>query len=492
MPSQLGPNPFRPRLLLAFTLAAIVLLVGVIGYEVFDRHQRAIRHGEERVSLNNRVFSAYVQSALDKYFLIARYLADEQKSGNPHDNRELRRLAALDGAIMDILLLGPAGDILQWSGQGQPPNVADREYYTAVSKPGAPQIHISHPALSRVHQGRWFMGLTQAARDESGNLVGAAVVLLDLNTLADEIRSTLRHEGQAVALILLDGTNIVRLPGDGHFGEMIPRIAELLGQVPEEASIRTVSPFDGTPRFVNTLRLEKYPVIASSSLAESEIFADWQASLGPSLALALLFSLMLGFGGYIVWRLAAASQSQMSRLRELSLELRTLATTDPLTRIANRRHFDELARVEIERARRHGTPLSLAIIDVDHFKHINDAHGHPAGDSVLTGMVALIGNSLRDTDILARMGGEEFALALPHTALEGAQEFSERIRLLVETTPLDLPGMAPLRITISIGVAEWQREEEDFDAVMRRADRALYEAKTSGRNRVQIRNSPPA
>ncbi|HNL20813.1 MAG TPA: GGDEF domain-containing protein, partial [Rhodocyclaceae bacterium] len=130
--------------------------------------------------------------------------------------------------------------------------------------------------------------------------------------------------------------------------------------------------------------------------------------------------------------------------------------------------------------------------DVDHFKHINDAHGHPAGDSVLTGMVALIGNSLRDTDILARMGGEEFALALPHTALEGAQEFSERIRLLVETTPLDLPGMAPLRITISIGVAEWQREEEDFDAVMRRADRALYEAKTSGRNRVQIRNSPPA
>jgi PleD family two-component response regulator len=207
-------------------------------------------------------------------------------------------------------------------------------------------------------------------------------------------------------------------------------------------------------------------------MAESEILADWRASLFGSLAMGFVGATLLGLGGLVIWRLASASQKQMGRLRELSRELRTLATTDPLTHIANRRHFDELAKVEIERARRHGGALSLAVIDIDHFKRINDVHGHPVGDAALTGLV-----------------GEEFALILPHTALAGAEEFSERIRHLVEASPLSVPGAQALRITVSIGVAQWHPEEADFDAVMRRADQALYEAKSAGRNRVQFKST---
>jgi diguanylate cyclase (GGDEF)-like protein len=484
-----GPLSFRPRLVLAFTLAAMLLMAGVVGYEAHDRHQRALRHGEERVRLNNRIFGAFMQSAFDKYFLVAQHLADELKSGSPAGDAELRRLAGLDCAIMDILLLDGAGVIRHWSGQGKVPSVIDREYYTAVATPGSPAQHVSHPAKSRVHDGRWFIGLSQAVRDDRGKLLGVAVVLIDLGALADDIRGILRSETQAAALILLDGTTLVRVPGEGNFGEIIPIIAQQKGDIPAEANARAPSPFDGTPRFIHLRRLERYPVIASSSMAESEILADWRASLFGSLAMGLVGATLLGLGGLVIWRLASASQKQMGRLRELSRELRTLATTDPLTHIANRRHFDELAKVEIERARRHGGALSLAVIDIDHFKRINDVHGHPVGDAALTGLVGLIAASLRDTDLLARLGGEEFALILPHTALAGAEEFSERIRHLVEASPLSVPGAEALRITVSIGVAQWHPEEADFDAVMRRADQALYEAKSAGRNRVQFKST---
>ncbi len=489
---RFAPSHFRPRLVLAFTLAAIALVAAVIGFEAFDRHQRAVRHGEERVRLNNRIFGAYMQSALDKYFLIARHIADEARSGILTADSELRRLVSLDCAFMDILLLDGQGKILRWSGEGHPPSVVDREYFTAHTRPDAPESHISHPALSRVHAGRWFVALSQAIRSPDGRLRGVAVVLLDLGALADDIRAILRSETQAAALILLDGTNIIRLPGGGNYGEVIPIIAERQGNIPEEASGRAKSPFDQTPRFIHLRRLERYPVIASTSIAEDEIFADWRASLRTSAGVGIVVILLLGFGGHTIWRLASASQKQMLRLRELSRELRALATTDPLTRIANRRHFEELARVEIERARRHATPLSLAIIDIDHFKHINDAYGHPTGDAALTGLVALLAGSLRDTDVLARLGGEEFALILPHTALVGAQEFSERIRQLVEASPLSLPGLPALALTVSVGIAEWHAEEEDIDPVLRRADKALYAAKASGRNRVEVRSTRQA
>lgn len=484
----LDSRHFRPRLVLAFTLACIALVTLVLTIEAASRRERAIHYGQERVKLNNRIFAAYAQSSFDKYFLLARHLADEMKHGALPDDAELRRLIDLDRNIMDVLLLSPQGTILRWSGQGPIPRVADREYFAAVSAAGAPLTHISHPAQSRVHAGRWFIGLSQAVRSAGGELAGVAVVLLDLSFLARDTQEILRSGGQSLALVMLDGTTIIRLPGEGRHGEVVAMIAELRGQVPREAERTLVSPFDGQKRYGSSLRLENHDILATSTLTEAEVLADWEKSLHASVSMWLILVALLGSAGFTIWRLAQGNQRQMGRLRELSRELRTLATTDPLTQIANRRHFDELMRVELERARRNGAPLSLAIIDIDHFKRINDRFGHQTGDQALTGLVGEIQRSLRDTDIFARLGGEEFALLLPHTNVAGAHEFAERIRHLVEVNPIAIEGQPPLMITVSVGVAEWHVGEDDFDPVMGRADQALYDAKANGRNRVESRN----
>ncbi len=162
--------------------------------------------------------------------------------------------------------------------------------------------------------------------------------------------------------------------------------------------------------------------------------------------------------------------------------LRHLASTDPLTGIANRRHFMEQGRAEFSRSTRYGYSLAVMMLDVDHFKRINDTYGHDVGDQALKALTDTVGHALRGSDLLGRLGGEEFALLLPSTPLAGAHILAERIRGEVERMRLDTSS-GELSFTISIGVCEFA-EEEGFDVLLNRADRALYTAKHGGRNRV--------
>ena len=194
--------------------------------------------------------------------------------------------------------------------------------------------------------------------------------------------------------------------------------------------------------------------------------------------------------------MAAGLASNEARLREridqATEELRQQkelaehrARTDPLTGLPNRRAFTELARVEIERAQRFGQPLSLVAIDLDHFKSINDGHGHAVGDAVLVDFARRAQAQLRVIDLLARIGGEEFVLLLPGTDAEGAFQVAERIRLLLDQRALSIPG-GSLRYTSSFGVAELEPLFPGLDRWLARADAALYAAKGKGRNRVEL------
>jgi diguanylate cyclase (GGDEF)-like protein/PAS domain S-box-containing protein len=160
-------------------------------------------------------------------------------------------------------------------------------------------------------------------------------------------------------------------------------------------------------------------------------------------------------------------------------ELQRLATTDRLTGIWNRLHFDEAAVAEIERAARYGEPLSLLIFDIDHFKTINDTHGHLVGDQVLVELTQRVRQHLRTADVLARWGGEEFVVLLPHTRGEDAVKLAEKLRRLVAGAPFPEVG----QVTSSFGVAEF-RPHETTDLWLTRVDDALYAAKAGGRNRV--------
>jgi len=177
--------------------------------------------------------------------------------------------------------------------------------------------------------------------------------------------------------------------------------------------------------------------------------------------------------------------TERKRAEALLLEL---ATTDGLTGLSNRRHFMERGGAELGRARRTGGPVSCLMFDVDHFKKVNDAHGHNAGDEVLRALARTARGSLRDIDLLGRLGGEEFGALLPETGLEEALLVAERLREAVATMGLTHAG-APLAVTMSLGVACAKGQGETLESLLRRADGALYEAKQSGRNRVVAANA---
>lgn len=171
------------------------------------------------------------------------------------------------------------------------------------------------------------------------------------------------------------------------------------------------------------------------------------------------------------------------RMATLVEESRWMATTDALTGLLNRRAFLESTNREVARAKRYGDKLSVALLDVDHFKHINDRRGHASGDVVLSTVGKLLSGAVRTCDIVARWGGEEFVLVLPSTALDGAELVAERIReQLANTEIVDSSGEL-IPVTASFGVATYAGNET-LEQVIDRADRAMYLAKSGGRNRV--------
>ena len=165
------------------------------------------------------------------------------------------------------------------------------------------------------------------------------------------------------------------------------------------------------------------------------------------------------------------------------LELRLLASTDSLTGTMSRRSFHEQTNREMDRAKRYGKHLSCAVIDIDHFKSINDTYGHGAGDFVLQRVGSIIKSALRASDYIGRIGGEEFAVLFPETALMPAFEVAERLRAALEAETMEVFG-GTICVTASIGVAEARGAASTTDMLLRHADVAMYEAKLGGRNRV--------
>jgi len=180
--------------------------------------------------------------------------------------------------------------------------------------------------------------------------------------------------------------------------------------------------------------------------------------------------------------LAQAFDEMAASLESQVEETRRLAVTDELTGLANRRKFrEELAR-ELERSRRFGLEIALLMMDIDHFKRINDTHGHPVGDQVLQGIAAVMGSGLRNIDLACRFGGEEFALLLPATPGSDAVHVAERLRAAVADRPLGPDG--EIHVTLSAGVASYPADGETAADLVRVADMRLYAAKQGGRNRV--------
>ncbi len=211
-------------------------------------------------------------------------------------------------------------------------------------------------------------------------------------------------------------------------------------------------------------------------LAFSEFYSpDWIQSV--SYMVFLIFAVVWGFN-YMVLN----SERMHEELREKESELLERATTDFLTGLGNKRTFEEFARAELKRSRRYNIPTVLILIDLDHFKNINDTYGHAVGDKVLAQIGALLKKMTRQHDRVARLGGEEFGLLLTHTDLNAAQVVANAFRREIEKVDIRHSGHK-ISITSSFGVA-LLADEDSFESLMERADTNLYKAKRLGRNRV--------
>jgi diguanylate cyclase (GGDEF)-like protein len=195
----------------------------------------------------------------------------------------------------------------------------------------------------------------------------------------------------------------------------------------------------------------------------------------------------------LVIELLAAAAAVALQNAHLYQETQRLATMDPLTGLSNYRHFHDLLNLEVQRARRMDYPIGLLIMDLDHFKLVNDQHGHPMGDAALRQVAEQLRSRLRRTDVIGRLGGEEFGAILPGASLAEVAIVAEKVRHAVEELPPLRGGMTstPTPVTLSVGGTSLSADVVDAELLVSRADHALYQAKRNGRNQVRLWNDPP-
>lgn len=234
-----------------------------------------------------------------------------------------------------------------------------------------------------------------------------------------------------------------------------------------------------------------YSILQSASVEFIEVGLGDQASyLGRLMfAVEVLLATAALFGIFFIYPLIRTQAREEGKLRAMteslsarSETLQQAALTDALTGMQNRRYFDDALREYLEEFSRIEKPVGLMILDLDHFKHINDTHGHDVGDDVLRAVAGCLRDMTRYHDVVARLGGEEFAVVAPNMELDLLSKLAERIRSAISAMSIS-SGNVRLRVTTSVGLAIWDGAES-ADEFYRRADKLLYQAKRMGRNRV--------
>lgn len=230
-------------------------------------------------------------------------------------------------------------------------------------------------------------------------------------------------------------------------------------------NIKTSAFFSG-----NTFIYTAYITLACVFTAELNII---HARFILGLELTFLSFIMPTFAGILFGYLLA-------RVKLLGDQLKEIAYTDSLTGIFNRLHFNRLLNAEIDKVKRYGGQLSIIFFDIDHFKQVNDTHGHPMGDQILKEIARVIAQANRSSDVFARYGGEEFIIFTASTGVAGAMEHAQRLRQDIEQHRFPIG-----RMTASFGVTGFSAEQDDLESMLERADKALYQAKADGRNCVR-------
>lgn len=340
-------------------------------------------------------------------------------------------------------------------------------------------LFISRPMLSPF-DGEWSIALSRRLNRPDGSFEGVVVGIIKLayfKRLFDRIDAGPRD---VVSLVDLNGTVIMRTPYfEGDIGRVvnIDKLMSNLKNAPS-GSYDAVSRLDHVHRFNHYEQVGTLPLVQVIGFSVDDLYRPWKQKAAIVIFITILFcSAILGLVFYL--------QRELAKRIKAEAAFAELAETDKLTGLPNRRKFDEVLEAEWHRSARSGLPVSLLMIDVDHFKAYNDEYGHLGGDAVLSSFGQTLRDSIRATDFAARFGGEEFAVILPDSDAYAAACVAERIRSNTEHAMQPHRGSPRGFVSVSIGTASYLIQNgQTASRMLGAADAALYEAKASGRNRV--------
>ncbi len=477
---------------LIVTLGFCSICAGVLSKMRHDDYEKALQSSENLVA----TIEADIARNIELYDLSLEAVIEGLKLPEIYQlSRTLRHVILFDRSATakhmgGIAVLDEIGNVVidSASDAAAVDNFDNTDYFKIHREHADAGLFISKPYVQR--GGRWVISLSRRLSKPDGSFGGVVVGSLGLGYFHDLFRKTKLPPNASMTLSSLDGTLIMRSPFDiDNIGRGLNKgeIYRLFSQTPRGSFEATTSVLDESVHklFVHH-QVANYPLRVSVNLSTDWIYAEWreQATL-----IACLVAALCGVQVCLVLVL----RRELRKRHAAEQKYMMLATTDGLTGLANRRHFDEVIAREWRRAARSGAPVSLLMIDADHFKMFNDTHGHPAGDRVLAALGDCIAQALgRSSDLGARYGGEEFAVLLSGTALDGACAIAESIRARMEALCLNDHEGSIQAPTVSVGVATLTPQgTTSYASLVGMADQALYQAKRKGRNRVESSGGVP-
>ncbi|MGF6993525.1 diguanylate cyclase (GGDEF)-like protein [Paraburkholderia sp. GAS32] len=376
-------------------------------------------------------------------------------------------------------------------------NNSDREYFVFHRDNADPGPHIGVPVVSR-SSGKWVIPVSRRINKPDGSFGGVVLATVDIDFFKAFYNSLQIGNAGAVALVLNSGVMLIRRPFDEKVIGKNMRGTELYRYYTTQGPAGTAiikSAQDGVTRLNSYRSLPNYPVFVAAALSKDEILHEWWRDTILHSAGVLCLVVVVGLFGWHLIRqieLRTTAEAELTKthasLEKLNQTLERLAMQDGLTGLANRRQFDVALHNEFSRATRHASALALIMLDVDCFKQYNDIYGHAAGDECLRTISGLIRDLTagRPGDLAARYGGEEIAVLLPNTDVARAVAIADNIRSAIRSLEIEHSGNPTGFVTISAGVdarIPIRGAGEPTELILA-ADKALYEAKNMGRNRV--------